>query len=130
MEGSRPRMEVQEPWLTFIRNADVSRRKTVEGRVGSYAKHQPLIGQIIEVYNETQHFLVRVKFIRHYSTLIEYITGEGWMNIAPQTNSFEECLSAYRNVMMKSEDKWVEVFSDARIATNGGMNALHLEVVL
>ena len=117
-------MEVQEPWFTLMKNPPKT-RKTVEGRVGAYSKHSPLIGQIVEVWDgHDRVFLARVKFIRHYDNLVDYITGEGWANVAPHTNSIIECIEAYHKV---ETERTGPVFSKERVNANGGINAIHLE---
>jgi len=147
-------MQVQEPWFSFIGEPDIRKRKTVEGRVGPISKHIELVGKEGRIYSDDRHLYAKVKFIRHYDTLEDYLQAEGWMNAAPHAISYMDALEKYSQVTTVNlnngksnvgnvntagntgntgnignvEDR-IQVFGPIRIRTEGGINAIHLELV-
>lgn len=105
------KLNVSEPWLWLIATG----RKRVEGRHGKADKFAP--GRMV-FWSSARSVNVRVVAVRHYSTLREYLDGEGWRTVAPHKNSYEEALGAYH-----------EIYSDAQIAEAGGINALEIVLV-
>ena len=68
--------------------------------------------------------------VRHYDTLSEYLTAEGWKRVAPHTGSNEKAAEAYASITMKGEDdKTIHVFGLERVTSRSGINAIELAVV-
>lgn len=122
-------MDVQEPWFSEINKPDIKDRKTVEGRVGKEHKHDYLLNKIVKVVSDNNYLFVRVTRINHYDTLVEYLQAEGWKNVAPQASSYIDALERYSQIMTEKEGQIIKVFSDKRIEEEGGINALHLELL-
>jgi len=123
-------MNVQEPWFSEIGNPNIHQRKTVEGRVGNEQKHNYLIGKIVRIVTDNKYLFVKVKTVKHYDTLVDYLRAEGWKNVAPQASSYMDALEKYSQVTtLDKEGKITKVFADKRIEEEGGINALHLELL-
>jgi ASC-1-like (ASCH) protein len=124
-------MEVQEPWFSSIGEADFTKRKTVEGRVGNATKHLYLKDKIVKIKSGNRYLYVKIKQIEHYDTLEEYVQAEGWKNVAPHANSYLDTLEKYSQVMTfnPTKDYLIKVFGTDRIKEEGGINALHLELL-
>jgi hypothetical protein len=63
--------------------------------------------------------------IIHYETIKEYITCEGYINIAPQTDNDKACEAE----LLKIYDGRKRVFNPMNIAACGGVNAWRFELV-
>jgi ASC-1-like (ASCH) protein len=120
-------IKCQQPWFDEIKSG----RKTVEGRTGGcfdiYIKC-PIGGNImiINAEDSTKFVMVKLVTVRHYSTLLEYLQGEGWARTAPHTGSLDNALSAYFEV---NNENNIPVFSPSRIRDRGGINALEISLI-
>jgi len=112
------RIHVREPWFGEI----ASRRKTVEARVGPLARYQHLRGASVVIHGGARQVLARVADVRHYSSLEEYLAGEGWERAAPHTGGPAAAEEAHLGVY-RGED---QVFSPDRVRRAGGICALVL----
>lgn len=124
-------MEVQEPWFSSIGEPDFTKRKTVEGRVGNATKHNYLKDKIVKIKSGNRYLYVKIKKIEHYNTLEEYVQAEGWKNVAPHADSYLDTIEKYLQVMTlnPTKDYLIKVFGSDRIKEEGGINALHLELL-
>jgi len=130
-------MPIQEPWISSVGDPDVSKRKTIEGRVGKLSKHIDLVGKVGKIIDvnkqtgDTKFLFVKIKFIRHYDTLIEYLEAEGWKNAAPQAISFMDAIQQYSQItsINTNTGELLKVFADSRVEAEGGVNAIHLELI-
>lgn len=84
-------LHVDEPWLELISSG----KKTVEGRSGPDDKFRYMIDSVITLYNDTRSIKMILADVRHYSTLKDYLMVEGWKNVAPHLNSYDEVYDAY-----------------------------------
>lgn len=113
-------LHVQEPWYGEI----LSGRKDIEGRTGGPNKFAAWVGHPVRITNGTKSSAVfTVSAVRHYPNLRAYLETEGWERVAPHTGSAVGAVRAYRAITMKDN---VQVFSDKRVTTRGGICALEL----
>jgi len=122
-------MDVQKHHLSYMGKTDDDKRKIVEARVGDLNKHIGMFGKIVKIIFGDKYLLVKVRFIRHYDTLEEYVQAEGWKNVAPFVNSYEECIKEYLQVTTIKDSEVIRVFDEKRIEKLGGINALHLKLL-
>lgn len=122
--GEPKRMFIQSPWLGEV----AAGRKTTKGRVGPDGKYRDWIGENVVFFNDDLEVPAKVTDVIHYDSLESYLTGEGWQKCAPHVGSEEEAYEAYRAIQMEKKGKKKQVFSDERIAKNGGINALRIEI--
>lgn len=85
------RIHCEEPWFSKIKDGS----KTVEGRKFSakYCALRP--GDTLEFFCEGDSFLTEVVEVKHYQTLEEYLSAEGYQNVLPGINSFADALEVY-----------------------------------
>lgn len=113
-------LHVQNPWFHEIKYG----RKTIEGRTGEEGSRDSMLGRPVIISNGDQAFTVTVAKVVHFKTLSEYIDACGWNNVAPHAGSRENAIRAYREV---KNERGEYVFSDEKISSKGGINALFLE---
>lgn len=82
-------VNTQQPWYSLI----LSGRKTVEARPGRTCGDLARANIRLVCGNHSR--VMSVVSVHHYDDLDSYLTGEGWQNVAPHTNSFEEARAAY-----------------------------------
>lgn len=126
------KMEIQKPWFNAIADPDISKRKTVEGRVGNLQKHIGLTGKNVKILSgDGEYMIVKVLYVTHYNTLDEYIQAEGWKNVAPHADSYIDTLEKYLQITTIDDKtkQMIKVFGSDRIAELGGINALHLKLL-
>lgn len=129
----RREMSIQQPWMDAIsRGVNTSKGrifKTVEGRVGSKGSRNYMKGQVWDFFdprNAANRVQARIKDVRHYPTLAQYIVGEGWEKIAPQTGSNAATAAAYAAIRSREGQ---QVFGEKAIDDRGGVNAIEFEIV-
>jgi len=107
-------LSVQEPWLEQIRIG----KKKVEGRSGSANKFLQWIGKEATFVSKSQSVRVKVINVRHYNSLYDYLDKEGWEMVAPHLTSYNETIDEYH-----------KFYSDKKIQSVGGMNAIEIELI-
>lgn len=112
------------PWFQEAESG----RLNIIGILGSAGVDAPMLGQkaIIQHNGETkERFEVLVTSIVHYDTLAEFITGEGYQNIAPQSSSCIGCESALLSIYLGR----LRVYNSNQIRACGGINAWRVELI-
>ena len=104
---------VNEPWLSNIRDG----KKRVEGRAGTLKDFSCWIGQEATFYNKSQKVTVQIVDVRHYNTLQEFLSSEGWQNVAPHLHNIDEVKAAY-----------LSFYPGTYIDKAGGMNGIVISV--
>lgn len=85
------RINCQEPWFTKIQAG----LKTIEGRKYN-AKYANLkSGDLLDFYCGDQNFLTEVVEVKVYKTLEEYLETEGFQNVLPGVESFQDAVAVY-----------------------------------
>lgn len=86
-------MHVSEQWFSHIRDG----RKTVEGRKNSptwaYLASAP--PQTLDITNGTEHITRRVRAVRKYPSLREYLLGEGLARTLPGVHDLAAAEAVY-----------------------------------
>ncbi len=100
----------------------------VIGVLGSEGANATMLGQqatvqLLGVTNETLRILITD--IIHYDTIKDYIAGEGYSNIAPQTDCERNCEAD----LLKIYDGRKRIFNPMNVAACGGINAWRFELV-
>lgn len=114
---------VQEEWFDCI----LSKGKTVEGRTGPLVKWINLKHQLVrfECENTGQSLPAYVLDVRHYLTLVEYLTAEGYANAIPTARDLTQAVRAYEGI--SSGDVWP--FSKRSLTERGGICAIKFYLV-
>jgi ASC-1-like (ASCH) protein len=110
-------MTVGEPWFSFIESGE----KRIEGRKRSEKWSHIKVGDRIEIAcneNQKRNFIVRVKDIRYYDTLYEYLSTEPLCYVLPGVESVEDATKIY-----------LRYFTIEEIKDCGGMMAIEVERV-
>lgn len=105
---------VNEPWLSTIQDG----KKRVEGRAGTLKDFSCWIGREATFYNTSQKVTVQILDVRHYNTLQEFLSSEGWQNVAPHLHNMDEVKAAY-----------LTFYPGTYIDKAGGMNGIVISVV-
>lgn len=84
-------LHVSDPWLSYIQSG----QKTVEGRKNTSRYDAWQSGDIVRFYNDARSVLVKIKEIKHYTTLEAYLEAEGFDKVLPGISSFEEARRTY-----------------------------------
>ena len=111
------------PWFQQA----ASGRLNVIGILGSAGSDALMIGQratIQHVGETTERFEVLINEIIHYDTLADFIAGEGYQNIAPQTQSPTNCEAALLSIYHGR----VRAYNPNQIRAHGGINAWRVEL--
>lgn len=109
------KLHVQDPWLEQI----ILGNKLVEGRKGPREKYAGLIGKKVMFYNEQIRILVKVKDVRHYSTLYEYLNMEKPEKVAPHIgDNYDAVVNVYHKFA-----------SDEEIKKSGGFNGIVVKFI-
>lgn len=115
----KPKLHVQDPWFTEIVNGN----KIIEGRTGSPGDHDDIAECDLNITNGKETIDKMIIKVVHFNTLVEYLEACGWYNVAPHTGSLEGAIRAYRAI---KNPRGEYVFSDEKIESKGGINALFL----
>lgn len=107
------RIHCQEPWFSKIRSGV----KTVEGRKYSTKYLNLKCGDLLEFYCDNESFLTEVVELKVYKTLEEYLETEGFQNVLPDVNSFEEAVKVYLQYNSRDE-----------LRRAGGFLGIHIRV--
>lgn len=70
---------LSEPWFTLVKQ----KKKTSEGRLNKGDFKEMNVGDIIEFFNETRKFKVKVKSKHRYKTFENMIRGERLSKVLP-----------------------------------------------
>ncbi len=109
------RLHISDPWLKYIEE----RKKLVEGRKGHEDKYKDWNGNLAIFFNDRTELLVKVKDVRHYDTLYDYLKNEGLEKVAPHIcDDYNKVVDAYH-----------EFASDEEILKVGGFNGIEIEVI-
>jgi hypothetical protein len=101
---------------------------TVIGILGTSGSDNSMIGQRVTVQHAgetTERFEVLITNIIHYDSLVEFIAGEGYQNIAPQTHSLMQCEAALLSIYLGR----TRVFNPNQVRARGGINAWRIELL-
>jgi len=107
------RIHCQEPWFSKIRSG----LKKVEGRKHNNKYFQLKPGDLLEFYCDEKSFLTEVIEVKAYKTLEEYLEVEGYQNVLPGINCFEEAVAIYLQYNSREE-----------LNKAGGFLAIHIKV--
>jgi ASC-1-like (ASCH) protein len=110
----RTSLHIEDPWLYYIQIGI----KKVEGRKGTLAKYKHWIGCGVCFYNAERKIPVLIKDIRHYPDLYSYLDTEGYNNVMPWADSYQEAVEAYHKFN-----------NDENIELSGGMLAIVIELL-
>lgn len=94
-------MHVDEKWFTLIKN----NIKTVEGRKHSEKWSVLKKGSLLKIFSDNDYIIRKIKDIRIYSSLEEFIINEGLRNILPGVKTLEEGVDIYLQYFTKEDIK-------------------------
>ncbi len=115
MKNNLNRLHVSDPWLTLIKEG----KKTIEGRKGNKDKYKSWIGNQAIFFNTNMNLLVKIKDVRHYDTLYDYLKNEDLKIVAPHIcDDYDQVVTAYHKFA-----------SDEEIFKVGGFNGIEIEVI-
>ena len=112
-------LHVSDPWFGLISEG----KKTIEGRVGPANKKYLQTA----LTNNVSSLSMKISHQQHYSTLGDFLDAH-WQAAAPQATSRKHAEALYLLVIHTENGKVVDTFSPDRVAIEGGINALHLEM--
>lgn len=102
-------------------------KKTVLGLCGPSSEFSHLVDKDIVLYFEKKRVPATIMEVRHYPTLELYLKKEGWKNLHPEMNSYEEVYDYY----MVDQDycpNSPNIERKTLVERKGGMNALVLSI--
>lgn len=111
--GSLLKIHCQEPWFSKIKLG----LKTVEGRKYNSKYHNLKSGDLLEFHCDDERFITEVIEVRTYKTLQEYLEVEGFKNVLPGVNSFEEAVAIYLQYNSREE-----------LSKAGGFIGIHIRI--
>ncbi len=115
MKNNLNRLHVSDPWLTLIKEG----KKTIEGRKGNKDKYKSWTGNQAIFFNDNMNLLVKIKDVRHYDTLYDYLKNEDLKIVAPHIcDDYDQVVTAYHKFA-----------SDGEIFKVGGFNGIEIEVI-
>lgn len=102
-------------------------RITVLGLYGPSSEFSHLVDKDVVLYFEKKRVPVTITEVRHYPTLELYLKKEGWKNLHPNLNSYEEVYDSYMNGQEYYPNS-PNIERKTLVERKGGMNALILSI--
>jgi ASC-1-like (ASCH) protein len=85
------RLHCQDPWFSLIEIG----KKTVEGRKNLPKFHNWKPGDLVVFHLDAREFKTRIRNIRGYKTLEDYLLTEGLEQVLPGVKSLKEGIEIY-----------------------------------
>jgi DNA polymerase III epsilon subunit-like protein/ASC-1-like (ASCH) protein len=103
---------VFEPWFTFLQTG----QKSIEGRRGTLAEFDHLVGQDIQFRNEQISFFKHVTEIKHYDDIEAFVRDSPLEDTLPGITTTEDACAVY-----------YQFWSREKVQESGGMIAMYLK---
>ena len=85
------KINVSNPWFLHIKD----KKKTIEGRLNKGVFAELKKGEIIQMTNNNDSVLVKIKKITEYKSFREYLTQEGLRRTLPGIHTIDQGVAVY-----------------------------------